>query len=185
MAALLGAARRSAPPVVLIIEDAHHADPGLLDFCEHLLDWSLGRANLSADAGRGLTLSRAAPVGAPAVAWVATPSLDPLDAAAMGRLLDGLVPDMPAAARDAIAGRAEGIPLYAVETVRMLIDRDVVQPKEGVYRLCGDVGELTVPATLHSLLAARLDALESDARRLMPPMQLFSAGASRERHWSP
>ncbi|MEJ7706546.1 MAG: hypothetical protein WKF82_04205 [Nocardioidaceae bacterium] len=74
---------------------------------------------------------------------------------------------MPAAAKTAIADRAEGIPLYAVETVRMLIDRDVVQPIDGVYRLVGDVGELAVPATLQSLLAARLDALEPDARRLV------------------
>ncbi|MEJ7706544.1 MAG: ATP-binding protein [Nocardioidaceae bacterium] len=64
-----------------------------------------------------------------------TLSLDPLDDTAMAVLLDGLVPGMPVAAKTAIADRAEGIPLYAVETVRMLIDRDVVQPVEGVYRL--------------------------------------------------
>ena len=57
--------------------------------------------------------------------------------------------------------------MYAVETVRMLIDRDVVQPVDGVYRLMGDVGELSVPATLQSLLAARLDSLDSDARALV------------------
>jgi predicted ATPase len=74
---------------------------------------------------------------------------------------------MPAEARTAIAKRAEGIPLYAVETVRMLIDRDVVQPVDGVYRLVGDVGRLGVPVTLQSLLAARLDALAPDARTLI------------------
>ncbi|MEJ7744996.1 MAG: hypothetical protein WKF73_22160 [Nocardioidaceae bacterium] len=74
---------------------------------------------------------------------------------------------MPTIGRTAVAARAEGIPLYAVETVRMLIDRDIVQPVEGVYRLVGDVGELSVPATLQSLLAARLDALDPDERRLV------------------
>ena len=49
----------------------------------------------------------------------------------------------------------------------MLVDRDVVRPIEGVYRLVGDVGELSVPATLQSLLAARLDTLEPAARRLI------------------
>jgi predicted ATPase len=53
-----------------------------------------------------------------------------------------------------------------VETVRALIDRDVVQPIEGMYRLVGDVGELSVPDSLHALLAARLDALDPDVRRL-------------------
>jgi uncharacterized FAD-dependent dehydrogenase len=58
----------------------------------------------------------------------------------MDRLLEDLVPGMPSISKTAIGTRAEGIPLYAVETVRMLIDRDVVQPVDGVYRLVGDVG---------------------------------------------
>lgn len=49
----------------------------------------------------------------------------------------------------------------------MLVDRDVVQPIEGAYRLVGNVGELAVPATLQSLLAARLDSLDPDARALV------------------
>ena len=74
---------------------------------------------------------------------------------------------MPPAARAAVIGQAQGIPLFAVETVRSLIDRDIVQPIEGVYRLVGDVGELAVPDSLHALLAARLDALDPPVRRLV------------------
>jgi predicted ATPase len=62
---------------------------------------------------------------------------------------------------------AGAVPLFAVETVRSLIDRDVVQPIEGVYRLVGDVGEPAVPDSLHALLAARLDALDPGVRRLV------------------
>ena len=54
-----------------------------------------------------------------------------------------------------------------METVRALIDRDVVQPIEGAYRLTGDIGELAVPDSLHALLAARLDALDPGVRRLV------------------
>jgi tetratricopeptide (TPR) repeat protein len=96
-----------------------------------------------------------------------TLTLDPLDTASMGLLVDALVPGMPEAARTKITRQAQGIPLFAVETVRSLIDRDVVQPVEGVYRLTGDVGELAVPDSLHALLAARLDALDPGARRLV------------------
>jgi predicted ATPase len=60
----------------------------------------------------------------------------------------------------------QGVPLFAVETVRSLIDLDIVQPVEGVYRLTGDVGELTVPGQ-PALMAARLDALEQGMRRLV------------------
>ena len=57
------------------------------------------------------------------------------------------------------------MPLYAIECIRSLIDRDVIRPIDGVYRLVGDIGELAVPDSLHALLAARLDALDPLARR--------------------
>ena len=81
--------------------------------------------------------------------------------------MEGLVPGMPSAARTAVTGQAQGIPLFAMETVRSLIDRDIVQPIEGVYRLAGDVGDLAVPDSLHALLAARLDALDPGVRWLV------------------
>ena len=152
-------------PVVLLAEDAHYADTGLLDFLDHLIDWArdlpifvlvfarpeLSQARPGFGAGRNRT----------------TLTLDPLDAASMDQLVDALVPGMPPAARSAVTAQAQGIPLFAVETVRSLIDRDIVQPIEGSYRLVGDVGELAVPDSLHALLAARLDALAPDMRRLV------------------
>jgi class 3 adenylate cyclase/tetratricopeptide (TPR) repeat protein len=152
-------------PVVLLIEDAQYADTGLLDFLDHLIDWTrdlpvyvlvfarpeLGQARPGFGAGRNrITLT-----------------LDPLDPASMEQLVDALVPGMPTAARAKITNQTQGIPLFAVETVRALIDRDIVQPVEGVYRLTDDIGELAVPDSLHALLAARLDALDPDVRRLV------------------
>jgi len=152
-------------PVVLLIEDAHYADAGLLDFLDHLIDWTrdlpvyvlvfarpeLGQARPGFGAGRNRIML----------------TLDPLDPASMDRLVDALVPGMPAAARAAVSSQAQGVPLFAVETVRSLIDRDIVQPVEGVYRLVDDIGELAVPDSLHALLAARLDALDPEVRRLI------------------
>ena len=151
--------------MVLLVEDAQYADAGLLDFLDHLIDWArdlpvyvlvfarpeLGQVRPGFGTGRNrITLT-----------------LDPLDPASMDQLVDALVPGMPPAARAAVTSQAQGIPLFAVETVRALIDRDIVQPIEGVYRLVGDVGELAVPDSLHALLAARLDALDPDVRRLV------------------
>ena len=151
--------------VVLLVEDAQYADAGLLDFLDHLTDWArdlpiyvlvLARPELDqARPGFGTGRNRT------------TLSLDPLDPASMDALVDALVPGMPAQARSAVTAQAQGIPLFAVETVRALIDRDIVQPVEGVYRLVGDVGELAVPDSLHALLAARLDALDPGVRRLV------------------
>jgi class 3 adenylate cyclase/predicted ATPase len=152
-------------PVVLLVEDAQHADAGLLDFLDHLIDWvrdlpvyvlvfarpELGQARPGFGTGRNRTAL----------------TLDPLDAGSMEALVDALVPGMPRAARAKIIAQAQGIPLFAVETVRSLIDHDIVQPIEGAYRLIGDIGELTVPDSLHALLAARLDALVPGVRRLV------------------
>ena len=152
-------------PVALLIEDAQYADSGLLDFLDHLIDWvselpmfvlvfarpELGRVRPAFGAGRNRSML----------------TLDPLDPASMDELVDALVPEMPPAARAAVISHAQGLPLFAVETVRSLIDRDIVQPVDGVYRLIGDVGELAVPDSLHSLLAARLDALDPGVRGLM------------------
>ena len=165
-------------PVVLLIEDAQHADAGLLDFLDHLIDWArdlpiyvlvLARPELDlARPGFGTGRNRT------------TLTLDPLDPASMDKLVDFLVPGMPAAARLAVTSQAQGIPLFAVETVRSLIDRDIVQPSEGVYRLVKDVGELTVPDSLHALLAARLDALDPGVRRLLTEAAVLGTTFSAE-----
>ena len=180
-------------PVVMVLEDLQHADAGLLDFLEHLLDWTrdvpvfvltLARPELEAPPAR-LGNRTAQQHGADP-----RPARRCGDARAAGRACARACRQ---AAQTAISDRAEGIPLYAVETVRMLIDRDVVQPVDGVYRLVGDVGELSVPATLQSLLAARLDALEPDARALVAdaavlggsfPVEALVAVSSKPESWS-
>jgi tetratricopeptide (TPR) repeat protein len=152
-------------PVVLLVEDLHYADEGLLDFLDHLLDWARdvpifvlasSRAEMRVQhTGWGIGRNRT------------VLALEPLDADSVARMLDALVPGIPADAAAAIAGQAQGIPLFVVETIRALIDQDLVVPRDGVYRLEGDVGTLAVPDSLHSLLAARLDALDPAARGLV------------------
>jgi tetratricopeptide (TPR) repeat protein len=85
----------------------------------------------------------------------------------MDTLLDGLVPGLPDELRESIRTRAEGIPLYAVETVRMLLNRGQLERSNGNYKLVGDLESLAVPETLHALVAARLDALTPDERRIV------------------
>ena len=59
------------------------------------------------------------------------------------------------------------MPLYAVETVRMLLDRGLLAQDGNRYVVTGDVGELEVPETLHALVAARLDGLSASERAVL------------------
>ncbi len=85
----------------------------------------------------------------------------------MAELVEGFVRGLPADGVAKIVKRAEGVPLYAVETVRMLADRGVLEAGGGVYRLVGDLGDLDIPDSLHALIAARLDGLTPQSRVLL------------------
>ncbi len=85
----------------------------------------------------------------------------------MERLLTGFVPGLPTELTGKILQRAEGVPLYAVETVRMLLDRGLLVQEGSVYRPKDTIHDLQIPETLHALIAARLDGLEPDERRLV------------------
>ena len=85
----------------------------------------------------------------------------------MVQLLEGLVPGLPGAVSQQIVTRAEGVPLYAVEIVRMLLDDGRLVADEGRYRIAGKIDGFDVPATLHALVNARLDALPGEERSLL------------------
>jgi predicted ATPase/class 3 adenylate cyclase len=150
-------------PVVLVFEDLQWADTSLFDFIEHLLDWSRAHPIFVLALARPELAQKRAGFGAGGT----TLSLEPLSEAAMGELLDGFVPGLPPDLRTQILERAEGVPLYAVETVRMLLDRDLLARDGDVYRPTGPIEALDVPETLHALVAARLDGLSSDERGVL------------------
>ncbi len=151
---------------ILVFEDLQWADPGQLDFIDHLLEWSIGYPILVITLARPDLLERRPDWGAGRRNFVAL-SLGALADDAMRELLAGLVPGLPHAAVSTILQRADGIPLYAVETIRMLVEDGRLEEAGGSYRPVGDLGELEVPDTLHSLIAARLDTLDPADRALL------------------
>jgi class 3 adenylate cyclase len=150
-------------PTVLVFEDLHWAESGLLDFIEGLLAAGRSRPILVLALARP-ELMEARPTWGATVRNHLRLDLAPLDDAAMEMLLLGMAPGIPPEAITRIRDRAEGIPLYAVETVRMLLDGGMLTEVEGRFRLVGDLGDLAVPDTLTALLGARLDALDPDTR---------------------
>jgi class 3 adenylate cyclase/tetratricopeptide (TPR) repeat protein len=153
-------------PVAMVFEDMHWADASLLDFVEYLLEWSRDHPLYVITLARPELLARRPTWGAGSRTFSAI-YLEPLSEGAMEELLGGLVPGLPKELRAQILARAEGVPLYAVETVRMLLDRGLLVQEGAVYQPVGPIETLEVPETLHALIAARLDGLSADERRLL------------------
>ncbi len=147
-------------PVILAFEDLQWADSGLLDFIDYLLEWSADFPIFIIALGRPELL--AARPG-----WPPTIGLEALEDVAMSELLSGLVPGLPEDLVEQIRRRAEGMPLYAVETVRMLLDRGLLAQEGSRYVVTGDITDLEVPETLQALAAARLDILNAAERSLV------------------
>lgn len=99
----------------------------------------------------------------------------------IGELLDGLVAGLPADARLRVIERAEGIPLYAIETVRGLLDRGALErDHDGRLHLVGELGALEIPPGLTALISSRLDALEPEERRLVKACAVLGGSFPRQ-----
>jgi tetratricopeptide (TPR) repeat protein len=153
-------------PVVMVFEDFHYADAGLIDFVDHLLEWSRSHAIYVVTLSRPELLEKRPDWGAGKRNFTSI-YLEPLSEPAMRALLAGLVPGLPEPAVVAIVDRADGVPLYAVETVRMLLADGRLALVGGAYHPTGDLTSLAVPETLTALIASRLDGLAPDERVLV------------------
>ncbi len=146
-------------PVVLAFEDLQWADSGLLDFIDYLLEWSAEFPIYVLTLARP-ELRERRPAWEPLI-------LASLEPAAIASMVEGLAPGLPDELVAQIGRRSEGIPLYAVETIRMLQDRGVLVQEGSRYVVTGEVSDLEVPETLHALVASRLDGLSSAERSLL------------------
>ena len=166
-------------PVVLVFEDMQWADTALLEFLEYLLEWSRSHRLFVLALARP-ELGERHPGWGSSIRNSTTLSVEPLSDVAMEDLLDGFVPGLPEDIGRQVLERAEGVPLYAVETVRMLLDRGLLERQGAQYRPTGVIAALEIPETLHALVAARLDALTDEERRLVQDASVVGKTFVRE-----
>jgi class 3 adenylate cyclase len=141
-------------PLVLVFEDLHWADEGLFDFVDHLVDWAGAVPILVVATARPELLARRPGWGG-GKPNAATISLSPLTEEETARLLHDLLERavLPAEVQARLLDRAGGNPLYAEEFARIALE--------------GGHGDLPLPESVHGLIAARLDALEGEEKRLL------------------
>jgi predicted ATPase len=148
-------------PVVLVFEEMHHAGQSLLDFIAQLLEWSGESPILIAVFARPSEGIAELSEKGEAI------QLGPLSTTEMDELIAGTVRDAPETLLAAVRTEGGGIPLYAVETLRALADRGLLEVEEGHYVVRHELGELTVPPTIRALVASRLDGLGELERRVL------------------
>jgi class 3 adenylate cyclase/tetratricopeptide (TPR) repeat protein len=153
-------------PTVLIFEDLHWADDGLLDFVDDLVDRATGVPLMVLCSARPELLVRR-PAWGGGKANATTLSLSALSdeqtTQLIGSHLRGAV--LPVDLQEALLGRADGNPLFAEEFVRMLRDRGHLHLEDGEWQVTGNDVEL--PETVQGIIAARLDALTPDEKNVL------------------
>jgi class 3 adenylate cyclase/tetratricopeptide (TPR) repeat protein len=163
----------AAGTTVLVFEDLHWADEALLDFLEHLVEWSQGVPLLVLCAARPELYERRPGWGA-GLRNAHTINLSPLSDGETAELVSHLVSTsvLSGDLERAVLERAGGNPLYAEEFVRLLADRGL------------DASEAVLPESVQALIAARLDTLSPERKSLLQDAavlgKVFWAGAVAE-----
>jgi class 3 adenylate cyclase/tetratricopeptide (TPR) repeat protein len=142
-------------PLVLVFEDIHWADDGLLDFVEHLADWSSGVPMLVLCTARPELFGRRPGWGGGKLNAL-TLALSPLSHEDSATLLSLVLARTVLAAetQQTLLERASGNPLYAEQFARLYAER-------------GSVDDLPLPEGVHGLIAARLDSLPTEEKALL------------------
>jgi class 3 adenylate cyclase/tetratricopeptide (TPR) repeat protein len=155
-------------PVVVVFDDIHWAEPTMLDLIEHLADWTRDAAVLLVCLARPELLEIRSGWGGGKMNATSI-LLEPLPGDEASLLVDNLLgrADIPRAARDRILDAAEGNPLFVEEMLAMLIDDGLIRFEDGSWRSVEDLANVTVPPTIHLLLAARLDRLDAEERAVI------------------
>ncbi|MFO7571545.1 MAG: AAA family ATPase, partial [Gaiellaceae bacterium] len=142
-------------PLVLVFEDLHWADEGLLDFLDELVDWLTDVPVLVVGSARPELLERRPGWGGGKLN-ASTLGLSPLTSEQTALLISHVLERsvLPAETQQALLERAEGNPLYAEQFAQLYLER-------------GATEELPLPETLQGIVAARLDGLSPEEKGVL------------------
>jgi len=158
-------------PLVLVLEDLHWADDGMLDFVDELVDWLSGVPLLVVCSARPELLERRPGWGGGKLN-ASTIGLSPLSSEQTALLISHVLERtlLPAEIQQTLLERSEGNPLYAEQFAQLYLER-------------GSAEDLPLPETLQGIVAARLDGLSAEEKALLQDAsvvgKVFWTGALR------
>jgi class 3 adenylate cyclase/tetratricopeptide (TPR) repeat protein len=170
--------------LVVVFDDIQWAEPMFLDLIEHIAGWSHDAPILLLCVARP-ELVDARPTWGGGRLNASTVLLEPLDDEDCELMMTNLLGKLsvPDAVKERINAAAEGNPLFVEEMVSMLVDDGLLRRQNGSWVVERDLSGVSVPPTIHALLAARLDRLGDEERELLERAsvegKVFHGGALR------
>ncbi len=156
-------------PLIIVFDDIHWADSLLLDFIEHLAEWTRGVPVLMIALARP-ELREARPelvtVGGCVTEAVRLSGLEPSATAELAAQVLGSE-QLPVELLGRLPSSTGGNPLFVRELVGMLVHDGVLVPRPDGWRLTVDVDAIAIPPTIQALLASRLERLNAADRRVL------------------
>ena len=155
-------------PVVVVFDDIQWGEETFLDLLEHVVEHARDARVLLVCLARPelLDVRPGWGDGRPNAASV---HLEPLPGEACGLLVQRILGEgeLDEATRASLVERSGGNPFFVEEMVAMLFEEGLLERENGHWSLAGDLGQLTLPGSIQALLAARLDRLPDEERRLL------------------
>ena len=176
-------------PLLLIFEDIHSAEDVTLDYLEQAADWSRQLPILLLLLARPELLERR-PQWMGGKRSATTIVLDALNGEESRALVDAILGGRPVPPQvlELLLRRADGNPLFLEEILRGLIEQGILADR-GEWILTVPPDELTVPDTVHAVIAARVDALPAVQKQVLQAAAVmgkdFWLGAVRDLTASP
>ncbi|HKF79248.1 MAG TPA: adenylate/guanylate cyclase domain-containing protein [Thermoleophilaceae bacterium] len=155
-------------PLVVLFEDLHWAEPTFLELVKYLAGTIRGVPILIVAIARPELLD-ASPDFAGALAGASRMELQPLSGDESRALIEHLIGDATAASElsQRVFTAGGGNPLFVEELVRMLADERQLKGDEASSSWAHELSTLSVPPTIHALLAARLERLDPAERAVV------------------
>jgi tetratricopeptide (TPR) repeat protein len=155
-------------PLVLVLDDIHWGEATFLDLVEHIADWTRDAPILLIAMARSELLEKR-PAWGGGKRSATTVQLEPLSDLESDQLVESLLgeADLPPDFRARVSQAAEGNPLFVEELLAKLIDDGFIQRTAAGWASAGDLRDLSMPPSIHALLAARLDGLSADERAVI------------------
>jgi class 3 adenylate cyclase/tetratricopeptide (TPR) repeat protein len=158
---------QSGPPnvaAVVIIEDLHWIDAASQEFIEALADAVVGTPTLLIVNFRPGFVAQL--MQRSYYRQVNMPSLPPAQAAILLQDYLGSDSSLALISRNIIE-RAQGNPFFLEELINAVVERGDFEGEKGAYRLRGGIDSIPLPSTVQAVIAARIDRLDENAKRVL------------------